>query len=146
MAVLALNKRAKHDYEFLETFEGGLALAGTEVKSAKAGRAQLIGAFLHIRKGELWLKNAFVAPYEPAAGRNHEPNRDRKVLVKKSELKRIAGKTQQQGLTLVPISLYTRRNLVKLEFAIARGKKEYEKRETIKKRDVEKQLRERMRT
>jgi len=143
---LALNKRAKHEYELLETYEGGLKLTGSEAKSAKAGHAQLVGSFLHVRGGELWLKNAFIAPYAPAAGRNHEPNRDRKVLVKKSELKKIAGKTQAQGLTLVPISLYVARNLVKLEFAIARGKKEYEKRETIKKRDVQKQLRERMRT
>lgn len=146
MSVLAINKRAKHDYELLETFEGGLALTGSEVKSAKAGRVQLVGAFLHIKKGELWLKNAFIAPYEPAASRGHEANRDRKVLVHQRELKRILGKSQAQGLTIVPISVYVRRNLVKLEFALARGKKEYEKREAIKKRDVQSQLRERMKT
>lgn len=146
MSTLAVNKRAKFDYELLDTFEGGLVLTGPEVKSIKTGHMQLKGAFLHIKNGELWLKNAFVAPYKAAAAvqEGYDPNRDRKVLIHKRELKKLQGKKDAQGLTIVPIRVYTRRRLVKLEFATARGKKEFEKRETIKKRDIDKQLRERM--
>jgi SsrA-binding protein len=145
MPVLAKNKRAIFDYEFLETFEGGLVLSGPEVKSAKAGRIQLKGAFLFLRNGELWLKNAYIAPYKPAGPQpDYDPSQERKVLVHRAELKKLLGKMKAEGLTLVPVSAYTRRNLVKLEFALARGKKEYEKRDVLKKRDVDRQIRERM--
>src|SRR3989344_3455837 len=146
MKVLANNKKAFFDYEFLEKFQGGLMLTGAEVKSAKMGRMQLQGAFLHIQKGELWLKNSTIAKYEPAGIETpYDALRDRKVLVHKRELHRMAGKIQTAGLTLVPIHVYIQRNLLKLEFALARGKKQYEKREAIKKRDIDRQLRERMR-
>jgi SsrA-binding protein len=145
MPILALNKRAKFDYELLDTFEGGLKLTGAEVKSAKAGHIQLKGAFLFIKNDELWLKNVFIAKYKPAGTQeSYDPYRDRKVLVHKGELRRLIGKSRSEGLTIVPVSVYTRRNLVKLDFATARGKKQYEKRETIKKRDMDRQLRERM--
>ena len=137
MPILASNKRASFDYEFLEMLEGGLVLTGPEVKSTKGGRAQLKGSFLQVRGGELWLKNAFIAKYG---------SRNRKVLIRRKELIRLAGKTQEDRLTLVPVLLYTERNLVKLKFAIARGKKKFEKRETIKKREVERQIRDRLRT
>lgn len=147
MPTLATNKKARFDYEILETFEGGLKLSGHEVKAIKTGHLKLQGAFLHIRNGELWLKNAFVGKYQPAGDLpNYDPYQDRKVLVNKKELKKFLGKHHSQGLTLVPLSVYTRGNLLKLEFALARGKKKYEKRETIKKRDVERQLQERMKT
>jgi SsrA-binding protein len=146
MPSLAYNKRAKFDYDLLDTFEGGLKLTGPEVKAAKLGHMQMQGAFLHVRRGELWLKNAFIGKYAPAGTQEgYDPTRTRKVLVKRSEITRLIGKTQADGLTLVPISVYTRGNLIKLEFALARGKRQYEKRETIKKRDVERQIRERMR-
>lgn len=145
MPTLAQNKKARFDYEILEELEGGLALTGAEVKSIKGGRVQLKGAFLHIRKDELWLKNAYVAPYKPAGEReDYDPYRDRKVLVHKRQLKRLVGKRQAEGLTIVPLSIYTKNNLIKLNFGVARGKKKYEKRETIKKRDVKRQLQEKM--
>jgi len=143
MPKLALNKRARFDYEFLDTFEGGLVLSGSEVKSIKEGHVQLKGAFVTIRDSELWLRNAYVAPYKPAGPKpSYEPYQDRKILIHKAELKRLIGKSQEAGLTIVPISLYTKARLVKLEFALARGKKKYEKRETIKKRDLDRKVRE----
>ncbi|MBI5370064.1 SsrA-binding protein SmpB [Candidatus Uhrbacteria bacterium] len=147
MKQVAYNKRAGFDFELLDKQEAGLVLTGPEVKAVKAGLVQFKGAFLDIRKGELWLKNAHITPYGPAASaqQGYEPTRDRKVLVHKRELKRLIGKKQAEGLTLVPVSLYIKNNLVKLEFAVARGKKKYEKREAIKKRDVQKQIRERLR-
>lgn len=145
MPTHAINKKAKFDYEILDTFEGGLKLSGPEVKAIKSGHLKLQGAFLHIKGDELWLKNAFIGKYQPAGEQpGYDPYQDRKVLVNKKELKNFIGKSHSQGLTLVPLSVYTRGNLLKLEFALARGKKKYEKRETIKKRDVERQLREKL--
>ncbi len=145
MGTLAINKRASFDYELQEKFEGGLVLSGKEVKSVKAGHVQLSGAFLHISKGELWLKNAFFTPYGPAGTPvEGEANRDRKVLVHKRELKRLIGKKQIDGMTIIPVSLYTKGNLVKLSFAIGKGKKKFEKRDAIKKRDVDRQIRQHM--
>ena len=141
---LAFNKRAKFDYDLQETFEAGLVLTGPEVKSAKAGHVQFTGAFLDIRGGQLWLKNAFISPYAPAASaqKEYDPSRDRKVLVHKREMNRLVGKKKAEGFTLVPVSLYLKENLVKLEFAVGKGKKVYEKRAAIKKRDVQRQIRE----
>lgn len=145
MPPLATNKKALHDYEFLEKFEGGLKLTGPEVRSVKDGHIQLQGSFLHIRDRELWLKNATVSKYAPAGPQpGYDPIRDKKVLLHRREINRIMGKIQEKGLTLVPISVYTRAALVKIEFALARGKKQYEKRETIKKRDVQREMRARM--
>ena len=145
MPTLAVNKKAKFDYEILEKFEGGLVLTGPEVKSVKAGRVQMKGAFLDISKEELWLKNVYIAKYGPAGKQeDYEADRNRKVLVHRKQLSRLVGKKQAEGLTIVPISIYTKGNLIKLEFAVARGKKKYEKREAIKKRDVKRQMQERM--
>lgn len=145
MPSLATNKKAGFDYELQEQFEAGLVLLGWEVKSAKAGHVQLKGSFLHIQNGELWLKNAFISPYKPAGNKEVKSDRDRKVLVHKRELKRLMGKKLTEGLTLVPLRIYTKGNLVKLVFAVAKGKKKYEKREAIKKRDVDRQMKEHMR-
>ena len=145
MSTLAINKKARFDYEILDTLEGGLKLTGAEVKSVKAGHTQLKGAFLHIQGGELWLKGSFIAAYKPAGKQeDYDANRDRKVLVHRRELSRLVGKKGQEGLTLVPLSIYTKGDLVKLEFAVARGKKQYEKREAIKKRDVQRDIREKL--
>jgi SsrA-binding protein len=145
MATLALNKKAKFDYDLQDIYEGGLVLTGAEVKSIKAGHVQLKGAFLDVKKGELWLKNMHVSKYGPAGTQeDYVADRDRKVLVHKRELKRLIGKKKAEGLTLVPIRLYIKFRKVKLEFAVGRGKKKYEKRETIKKRDVDRQIRQRM--
>ncbi len=145
MSTLAINKKARFDYEILETLEGGLRLTGPEVKSVKAGHIQLKGAFLHIQGSELWLKGAFVGAYKPAGVQEeYDPYRDRKVLIHRREINRLLGKRQSEGLTVIPLSIYTKGDLIKLEFAVARGKKQYEKRESIKKRDVQRQIREKM--
>lgn len=145
MPSLATNKKAGFDFDLQEEFEAGLVLLGWEVKSAKAGHVQLKGSFLHIHNGELWLKNAFISPYKPAGNQEVKSDRDRKVLVHKRELKRLVGKKLTEGLTLVPLRIYTKGNLVKLVFAVAKGKKKYEKREAIKKRDVDRQMKEHLR-
>jgi SsrA-binding protein len=145
MPKLADNKKVRFDYEILATYEGGLVLTGAEVKAAKGGRMQLKGAFLHIRKGELWLKNAFIAKYGPAGPQpEYDPYQDRKVLVHARELKKLIGKSQAEGLTLAPLSVYTKNSLIKVEFGLVRGKKKHEKRDAIKKRDVQRQMQERM--
>lgn len=142
MSTLAFNKRAKFDYELLETFEGGLVLTGVEVKSVKAGHVQFKNAFLDIKRGELWLKNAFISKYGPAGEQPaYVPDRDRKVLVHKRQLKRFIGKKKTEGLTMVPVSLYLSHNRIKLEFALAKGKKQFEKRESIKERDANRAIR-----
>ena len=145
MPTLAINKKARFDYEILDKLEGGLKLTGAEVKSVKAGHVQLKGAFLHIQGKELWLKGAFISAYKPAGTQaDYKADRDRKVLVHRRELNRLIGKKSQEGLTLIPLSIYTKGDLVKLEFGVARGKKQYEKRETIKKRDVQRDIREKL--
>lgn len=145
MSILAINKKAKFDYEFIEQYEGGLVLTGAEVKAAKKGSVQLKGAFLDIKGQELWVKNMHIAHYAPAGVQDHyDPTRNRKVLVHRREIKKLIGKKEQEGLTIVPISVYTKGDLVKISFALARGKKKYEKRESIKKRDVDRQTREEM--
>lgn len=145
MPTLAINKRAGFDYDLLEEYEGGLVLTGAEVKSAKAGHLQLKSAFLHIRGAELWLKGSFIAKYAPAGKQDsYNATRDRKVLLHAREIARLIGKAQTEGLTLIPKSVYTRGNRVKLGFALARGKKKYEKRATIKKRELDRELREKM--
>jgi len=144
MPALAQNKKASYDYELLEEYEAGLVLEGWEVKSAKAGHVQLKGAFLHIQNEELWLKNAFFSPYKPAGTREVVPDKDRKVLVHKRELKRLIGKKQTQGLTIVPLRLFVKGKLVKLVFALAKGKKKYEKKDAIKKRDLDRQMKSEM--
>ena len=139
------NKKVRFDYEILETFEGGLVLTGAEVKSIKSGRMQLKGSFLHIRKGELWLKNAFIAKYGPAGPQpEYDPYKDRKVLMHAREISKLIGKAQADGLTLAPLSVYTKKDLIKIEFGLVRGKKKHEKRDAIKKRDVQRQMQERM--
>ena len=145
MPTLATNKKAHHDFEILEEFEGGLKLTGAEVKSVRKGDVSLAGAFLTIQRGEIFLKNAHIGHYAPAGPNQPEDTRrDRKVLVHARELKRLRAKNEAERLTIVPISLYTQRGFVKLGFALAKGKKKHEKRETIKKRDVERELRARM--
>lgn len=120
-------------------------LTGAEVKAAKAGRMQLKGAFVHIRGAEAWLKNAFIAKYAPAGPQpDYEPNRDRKILLHKRQIKKLVGKTGMEGLTVIPLKVYIKRDLIKVEIGIGRGKKKHEKREAIKKRDVDREIRAKM--
>jgi SsrA-binding protein len=145
MESLAINKRAEYDYDLLETFEGGLVLTGAEVKAAKAGHVQLKGAFIMFRDNEIWLKNALISRYEPAGPQDsYDSYRNRKILIRRRDINKLVGKLNTQGLTLVPIRVYLNRNLVKVSFALARGKKQYEKRAVIKKRDIDRQIREKM--
>ncbi len=147
MPVLAVNKRANFDYEILDKFEAGIVLAGHEVKSVKAGQVSLKGSFVTLKNVKnkkipsVNLTNAHIAPYKFATLSGYEPTRPRGLLLKKSEIKFLVGKTQEQGLTLVPLKIYTKHSLVKLEFALARGKKKYDKREQIKKRELDRQER-----
>jgi SsrA-binding protein len=145
MPTLATNKKALFDYDLLDEFEGGLVLTGAEVKSAKKGSVNLQGAYLTLHNNELWLRGAHIGKYAPAGEqKGYDPTHDRKVLVRKEQIKKILGKKESQGLTIVPINVYTKGALVKLSFALARGKRKHEKRESIKKKDIEKHVREEM--
>lgn len=136
----ATNRRALHDYQILETLEAGLELTGTEVKSIRAGRVNLRDAYARVENGELWLIGAHIAPYDQGNRFNHEPTRPRKALVHKGELEELRAETQQRGLTLVPLRLYDRRGKIKVELALARGKKEYDKRQAIARRAAEREI------
>jgi SsrA-binding protein len=145
MPVLAKNKKALHDYEIIEKYEAGIVLTGSEVKSVRSGNVSLKGAFvtMHISgKGtEFSLINCHIEPYPMAGPHQHETERSRKLLLNRREIASIIGKTQQKGLTLVPLTLYTKGSRIKLEFALVRGKKQYEKREVIRKRETEREIR-----
>ncbi len=134
----AVNKRAAFDYELLERMEGGLVLAGYEVKAIKTGHLSLKGAFLAIHGGELYLTNAHIPAYQKAnAPQNYDEYRSRKVLVRRRELDSLIGKIKQKGLTLVPVRVYSSHRLIKLEFAVGKGKRLADKREDIKKREAD---------
>lgn len=139
---LATNDRARHDYELLEKLEAGLVLSGHEVKSAKTGHLKLKGAHVAFSRGEAVLVGAHIARY-PKAGPlpDYDPERSRKLLLHKRQLERLRGKREEEGLTIVPLRAYMVGGRIKIEIAVARGKKEYEKRETIKKRDLDRQVR-----
>ncbi len=136
MKPLAVNRKARYDYEILETFEAGLVLLGHEVKAIKTGKASLKSSFVNIKNSELFLINANIAPYQPKnTPSNYDPERSRKLLLKKSEISSLIVKLKQKGLTLVPIKLHTRRRKIKLQFGLAKGKRQFDKREKIKKRE-----------
>ncbi|MCK5476066.1 MAG: SsrA-binding protein SmpB [Candidatus Pacebacteria bacterium] len=136
MPTYAINKRANYDYEILEKLEGGLVLAGYEVKSIKTGHISLKGAFVTITGNQAYLTNANIPAYQVAnMHKDYDPNQSRKVLIHKREVKALIGKISQKGLTLVPIRVYSTRGLIKLEFGVGKGKKKIDKRENIKKRE-----------
>ena len=142
MPRLVQNKQARFGFEFLEEYEAGLVLEGQEVKSIRSGGANLKGSFVHIRDGQAWLVNAHIPLYAKAGKpADYDPDRTRRLLLHKRELIRLIGKLAQKGLTLVPICVYTKGSKLKLSFALARGKKKFEKREAIKKRDIERDIR-----
>ncbi len=146
--LIATNKKAYHDYFVDETFETGIALTGTEVKSLRENGASLRDSFASVRKGEVWLNNVHISPYSHGNRSNVDPDRPRKLLLHKKEIRYLVGKTKERGYTLVPLKLYfSGGNLVKVELGLARGKKLYDKREAIaerdQKREVERALRER---
>ena len=135
-----INRRARYDYQLLKKFEAGIVLAGSEVKSVKAGHIKFAGSFVRIHDGEIWLHNAHISPYAFADNRDYEPTRTRKLLLHKKELISLEQQIKEKKLTIMPVSCYTKHRKVKLEIALARGKKQYEKREAIKKRDIEREM------
>ena len=140
---IATNRKARHDYHIEETFECGVSLIGSEVKSLRDGKASLADAYAVVRDGEVWLMGAHIPPYQQASYQNHEPTRSRKLLLHKKEIRKIDAKTAQQGLTLVPLRLYFVKNKIKCEIALAVGKKTHDKRQAIVSRDAEREMRRR---
>ncbi len=138
--VVATNRKAFHEYHVLEKFEAGIQLKGSEVKSIREGKASLKQAYILIRKGEAWLRGSHIASYSHTGFEGHEPVRDRKLLLHKREIYKVNSKLAEKGLTAVPTKLYFKGGFIKLEFGLAKGKKLYDKRDTKKKRDVERDI------
>lgn len=138
--VVADNRKARHDFHIEETFEAGLVLQGTEVKSLRAGKANLRDSFARVDKGEAWVHNMHISPYEQGNIHNHDPKRTRKLLLHKAEINKLIGKVQQKGLTLVPLKLYFIRGKAKIEIALAKGKKLHDKRQDIAEKDAKREI------
>lgn len=138
--LIAQNKKAFHDYHIEERFEAGIVLVGTEVKSLRNGKANFRDSFVLIRDGEAWLNNLHISPYDFGNRANHDPDRVRKLLLHRREIDRLNGRVREQGYTLIPLRLYFRNGMVKVEIGLARGKKQYDKREDIKKRETKREL------
>jgi SsrA-binding protein len=138
--VVASNRKARHDYAILDTVEAGMQLTGTEVKSLRLGRASLVDAFAQERAGELFLYGMHIPEYTQGTWTNHEPRRTRKLLLNRLELNRLIGKTRESGLTLVPLSIYFKDGWAKVELGLARGKRDYDKRQDLAKRDASREI------
>jgi SsrA-binding protein len=138
--VVASNRKARHDYSILETVEAGMALTGTEVKSLRAGRASLVDAFGQVSGGEVFLHSMHIPEYEQGTWTNHEPRRIRKLLLKRAEIDRLVGKVREDGLTMVPLSVYFADGWAKVELGLARGKRTYDKRQDLAKRDADREI------
>lgn len=138
---LAQNKKARHDYRIVSTIEAGIALTGTEIKSVRASRVILKDGFAQVRNGEVWLMNVHIAQYAQGNRFNHDELRNRKLLLHKKEIARLAGETHRKGVTLVPLKMYLKHGFAKVLLGVAEGKHEYDKRQTLKKRDQEREIR-----
>jgi SsrA-binding protein len=138
--IIATNRKAYHDYFIQETYEAGISLVGTEVKSLRAGKANLKDSYVHIKNGEAFLLNCHISPYSHGNIQNHEPLRTRKLLLHKREIEKLWGKLKQTGLTLIPLKLYFKDGKAKVEIGLAKGKRQYEKRETIKKKEAAREI------
>ncbi|MCU0454592.1 MAG: SsrA-binding protein SmpB [Bacteroidetes bacterium] len=141
--VIVSNRKARYDYEILETWEAGLVLTGTEVKSLRAGKANLLDAYALLKGGEVWLLGMHINPYEHGSYANHQPDRTRKVLLQTRQILKLQGRVAERGLALIPLSVYFKGPYAKVELALARGKRQYDKRESIKRRDAEREVRQR---
>jgi SsrA-binding protein len=137
--LVASNRKARHDYHIEETWEAGLVLTGTEVKSLRAGRASLVDGYAQVHDGELFLHNVHIPEYDQGTWTNHEPRRTRKLLLHRDQITKLSGKVQEQGLTLVPLSLYFKDGRAKVEIALARGKRTYDKRQAIAERQAKRE-------
>jgi SsrA-binding protein len=138
--VIASNRKARHDYTILDTYEAGVVLVGTEVKSLRLGRASLVDSFATVDDGEVWLRGLHIPEYDRGTWTNHEPRRTRKLLMHKSEILRLIGKTKESGLSLVPLAMYFKDGKVKVEIGLGKGKKAYDKRQTLAKRDADREI------
>ncbi|MCC7353742.1 MAG: SsrA-binding protein SmpB [Anaerolineae bacterium] len=138
--VVASNRKAYHDYHLEETFEAGVALTGTEIKSVRAGRVNLRDGYVQIKQGDAWLMNCHISPYDPASRENAEPLRPRRLLLHKRELARLQNRVAERCWTIVPLKVYLKDNRAKVEIALARGKRQYDKRESIAQRDAEREM------
>ena len=136
---ITVNRKARHEFEILQNFEAGIVLVGTEVKALRQGKANLVDGYAKIERGEVWLVNVNISEYTQGNINNHDPRRDRKLLLSKSEIRKLIGKTKEKGLTLVPLRLYFKNGKVKVELALAKGKKVYDKRHTIAKKDFQRE-------
>jgi len=137
---VTVNRKARHEYHILETFEAGISLSGTEVKSLRAGKANLQDSFARVETAELMLYNMHISPYEQGNRFNHEPKRTRRLLMHKYEIMRLLGKTREKGLALIPLKVYFKNGLAKVELALARGKKMYDRRDDIAARDAKREM------
>lgn len=144
-SALAVNRQASHNYEFLEKFEVGVVLTGTEVKSAKEGKINLKDAYGVVKSGEVWLINCHISPFSHGNLSNHDPVRTRKLLLKRFEIRRLIGRTTEKGLTLVPTKMYLKSGRIKCELALAKGKHTYDKRETERRKTIERETRQEIR-
>ncbi|MGI8580535.1 MAG: SsrA-binding protein SmpB [Solirubrobacteraceae bacterium] len=142
---IATNRQASFKYELLERFECGLVLTGTEVKSLRSGKAQIKDAYASIQDGEVWLHNLHIPPYAPASRENHDPERDRKLLLHRREIERLIGKTKERGHTLIPTRLYFKDSRAKVEIALAQGKDRFDKRQSIRERETKRDMQRAMR-
>lgn len=138
--VIATNRRARYEYEILDTLEAGLVLLGPEVKSLRAGRANLADSYASISRGELVLRKLHISPYEPATRANAEPMRERKLLVHRKQISKLTGQLAERGLTLIPLSLYFKNGRAKVELGLARGKRRYDKRQALRKQQDEREI------
>jgi len=141
MKQVASNRKALHDYFIEDTYEAGIALTGTEIKSVRAARVNLRDGFVQIRNGEAWLLNVHISPYDFGNRENHEPRRERKLLLHRQELRRLYSKVAERGWTIVPLRMYLREGRAKLEIALVRGKRLYDKKDAIAERDADRELR-----
>ena len=139
--VIATNRKARHDYHVIETYEAGIVLRGSEVKSLRAAKAQLGDAYASIDDGDLYLRQLHISPYDPASYENHEPTRARRLLMHKIEIRRLQRQLEEKGLTMVPLSLYFREGKVKVELALVRGRREFDKRDKLDERRARKEIR-----
>lgn len=138
-AIVARNRRARHDYEILETIEAGLVLRGTEVKSVREGRISLVDGYATIERGEAFLVDVHISPYDPASVWNVDPRRRRKLLLNKSEIRKLEGRVEEKGLTLIPLDVHFKHGFAKVTLGLARGRRRHDKREAIRKREMERE-------
>lgn len=140
MKIVTQNRKARHDYHIMETWEAGMVLQGTEVKSLRNGKANLKDSYARVEQGEVFLYNCHIAPYEKGTYANHDPERKRKLLLNRQEIRKLTGKVEEKGLTLIALKIYFKRGVAKVELGLARGKKLYDRRADIAKRDIQRDM------